>query len=378
MFGKRVTLFTLLGFAVRADISWLIIAVLVTWSLAEGFFPRYYQGLSRGMYWGMGAAGMLGLFTSIVVHELAHSLVARRYGLPIKGITLFIFGGVAEMDEEPPSARAEWLMAIAGPIVSLLLALGCSGLATVGKSSAWPEPVTGVLGYLGFINRIVAIFNLIPAFPLDGGRVLRAALWAWKGSLHRATRIASRLGKGCSLLLILYGVLTMLRGNVFGGMWMFLIGTFLGHAATMSYQQLLARQALEGEPVHRFMEPNPVTVPPTLTVEELVEGYIYTYHFKMFPVVDRGRLVGCVSTREVQQLPRQAWKQRTVADLLQPCSPTNTIGPHEDALKALATMNQTQTSRLMVVDAGRLVGVITLKDLLEFLALKVELEERGR
>ncbi|HEY7491688.1 MAG TPA: CBS domain-containing protein [Candidatus Tectomicrobia bacterium] len=269
-------------------------------------------------------------------------------------------------------------MAIAGPIVSLLLALGCSSLATLGQTSAWPEPVVGVLGYLGFINRVVAIFNLLPAFPLDGGRVLRAILWAWHGNLRRATRIASRLGVGFSLLLLLVGVLNMLRGNIIDGMWMFLIGMFLGNAAAMSYQQLVVRGALAGEPVRRFMAPNPVTVPPTPTVEELVEAYIYTYHFKMFPVVDHGKLVGCVSTREVQQVPRQAWKQQTVGDLLQPCSPANTIGPHDDALQALATMHQARASRLMVVEGDRLVGVITLKDLLEFLALKGELEEKAR
>jgi predicted transcriptional regulator len=190
--------------------------------------------------------------------------------------------------------------------------------------------------------------------------------------------MAARLGKGCSLLLILYGVLTMLRGNVFGGLWMCLIGTFLGHAATMSSQQLLARQALAGEPVRRFLAPNPVTVPPPLTIEEFVERYIATDHLQLFPVVDHGRLMGCVSIREVQQLPRQGWKQHTVGALLQPCSLTHTIGPYEDALQALATMHQTQTSRLMVADAGRFVGVITRKDLLDFLALKAELEGRKR
>lgn len=378
MFGKRITLFKLLGFAVRVDLSWTIIAVLITWSLAKGFFPVYYKDLSQTTYWYMGVAGALGLFVSIIVHELSHSLVARRYGMMMRGITLFIFGGVAEMEEEPPSAKAEFLMAIAGPLVSFGLAVGFSSMAELGKHIGWPVPVIGVWGYLGLMNRILAIFNLIPAFPLDGGRVLRAVLWRWKGNLKQATRTASRLGGLFSMALILLGFINILGGRVIGGLWMFLIGIFLADAATSSYRQLMTRQALEGEPVQRFMEPNPVTVSPTISVAQLVEEYIYTYHFKMFPVVDHGKLLGCVSTREVARIPRSEWEQYTVGNLIQPCSSTNTIGPRDDALKALASMSQTQNSRLMVVDGERLVGVIALKDLLNFLALKIELEEKAR
>ena len=275
MFGKRVPLFKLLGFEVRVDVSWIVIASLVTWSLAVGYFPMTDKGHSQAVYWWMGAAGMLGLFGSIIVHELAHSLVARRYGLPMNGITLFIFGGVAEMDDEPPSAKAEGLMAIAGPIVSIGLALGCTAIATYGQHRAWPEPVIGVVSYLGFINRLVAIFNLIPAFPLDGGRVLRSVLWAWKGNLRWATRMASRAGTSFSFLLMAWGIFTLISGDFIGGLWRLLIGMFLGDAASASYQQLMVRHALEGEPVHRFMQPNPITVPPTLTVQELVDAYVY-------------------------------------------------------------------------------------------------------
>ena len=377
MFGKRIPLFKLLGFEVRVDLSWVIIASLVTWSLAAGYFPMTYKDLSRATYWWMGAAGMLGLFGSIIVHELAHSLVARRYGLPMNGITLFIFGGVAEMDDEPPSAKAEGLMAIAGPIVSLGLALSCAALAAYGQSHAWPTPVIGVVRYLAFINRLVFLFNLIPAFPLDGGRVLRSVLWAWKGNLHWATRIASNLGRGFSFMLIAWGVLTLMSGNFIGGLWRILIGMFLSEAASASYQRMMIRQALEGESVQRFMQPNPVTVPPTLTIQELVDDYVYVYHFKMFPVVNRGQILGCISTRDIKTIQQHFWKQHMVQDILTPCSADNTIGSRVDALTALTKMNQTGLSRLMVIDDNRLVGVIALKDLLAFLALKVELEDRA-
>jgi Zn-dependent protease len=189
MFKHRITLFKLLGFEVRVDATWLFIAVLITWFLAVGYFPYKYRGLPSGAYWGMGIASGLGLFLSIVVHEFSHSLVARRYGLQMKGITLFIFGGVAEMGEEPRNAKTEFWMAIAGPITSILIGGVCHLVYRAG-GRAWSTPVAGVIAYLAWINWLLAAFNLIPAFPLDGGRVLRSALWRWKGNLGRSTRIA--------------------------------------------------------------------------------------------------------------------------------------------------------------------------------------------
>ena len=376
MFGQRIKLFKLLGFEVRIDWSWIIIAVLIVWSLSKGVFPSYYKNLSAQAYWWMGIIGAAGLFLSIIAHELSHSLVARKYGLPIKGITLFIFGGVAEMEDEPPSARAEFMMAIAGPLSSILIALVLYGIQAAGKQAGLAAPVTGVVGYLAMINGILAVFNLLPAFPLDGGRVLRSILWGVKKNLRWATYVSSRIGSGFGVLLIVLGVIQVFRGNFVGGMWWFLIGMFLQRAATMSYQQLVTRRALEGEPVRRFMKTDAVTVPPSISLEQLVEDYIYKYHFKMFPVVeDHDRLLGCVTTKQIKEIPREEWSRRTVADLASQCSPENTIEPQADAMKALSIMKQTGASRLMVVEAGRLAGIIALKDLLELLSLKVELEQ---
>ena len=376
MFGQRIKLFKLLGFEVRIDWSWIIIAVLIVWSLSKGVFPSYYKNLSAQAYWWMGIIGAAGLFLSIIAHELSHSLVARKYGLQMKGITLFIFGGVAEMEDEPPSARAEFMMAIAGPLSSILIALVLYGIQAAGKQAGLAAPVTGVVGYLAMINGILAVFNLLPAFPLDGGRVLRSILWGVKKNLRWATYVSSRIGSGFGVLLIVLGVIQVFRGNFVGGMWWFLIGMFLQRAATMSYQQLVTRRALEGEPVRRFMKTDAVTVPPSISLEQLVEDYIYKYHFKMFPVVeDHDRLLGCVTTKQIKEIPREEWSRRTVADLASQCSPENTIEPQADAMKALSIMKQTGASRLMVVEAGRLIGIIALKDLLELLSLKVELEQ---
>ncbi|MGH7545372.1 MAG: M50 family metallopeptidase [Gemmatimonadota bacterium] len=374
MFGRRFELFRLFGIAIRVDVSWFIIAILITWSLAQAF-PRFYSGLSPATYWGMAASGALGLFASILLHECSHALAARRFGVPIRGITLFIFGGVAEMEDEPQNPKAEFVVAIAGPIVSILIGLlGLFGWA-VARSAGWPTPIEGVLGYLGLINGVLVAFNLVPAFPLDGGRVLRSALWHWKGSLRWATRIASQIGSGFGFVLIGLGVFWVLRGDFIGGMWWFLIGLFLRNAAQMGYQQVLMRRALEGEVVRHFMKTDPVVISPDIPIARLVEDYVYRHHHKMFPVVDGDRLLGYVTTRDVKEVPREEWAQRMVRDIVEPATTENTVGPDADALRALATMSRTGASRLLVVEDGRLLGVLTLKDMLKFLALRVELGE---
>ena len=376
MFGRRIKLFKLFGFEVRIDLSWVIIAVLIVWSLAIGFFPFRYKNLSVQTYWLMGVAGAVGLFLSIIFHEIFHSLVARRFGIPMKGITLFIFGGVSEMGEEPTSAKAEFLMAIVGPLSSIAIALACYGIHILGVSNGWPESVDGVVQYLAYINGLLAVFNLLPAFPLDGGRALRAILWGVRKNLRWATRVSSAVGFGFGVLLILLGVSQFLTGNVIGGIWLFLIGMYLQSAARASYQQILIRRALEGEPVRRFMKTDPVTVSPSISIRQLVEDYIYKYHFQMFPVVkDSDKLVGCITSKELKEIPREEWGQKTVGEVATKCSPGNTIEPQADAMQALSTMARTGSGRLMVIEENRLVGVITLKDMLKFLSLKLELEK---
>ncbi|MBD3181570.1 CBS domain-containing protein [Candidatus Poribacteria bacterium] len=376
MFGKKIKLFNLFGFEVKIHLSWFIIAFLVTWSLAAGLFPSYYEGLSTSTYWIMGILGAVGLFASIIFHELWHSLVARRFGMPMHGITLFIFGGVAEMEDEPPSAKAEFYMAIAGPVTSIIVGVIFYVIYILGDIGGWPTAATGVFSYLGFINFILAGFNLLPAFPLDGGRVLRSALWKWKDNLSWATRIASRIGSGFGVVLIIFGIFGFVRGSFIGGIWWVLIGFFLRNASQTSYQRVLMRRALEGESIKRFMESDPVTAPPSISVDELVQNYIYKYHFKMFPVLEDEKLVGCVTTRKVKGIPQEEWNVRTVKEITEECSDDNTISPEADAMDALSTMNKTQNSRLMVTEDGQLVGIISLKDMLKFLSLKLDLEQQ--
>ncbi|RJP44108.1 MAG: CBS domain-containing protein [Desulfobacteraceae bacterium] len=374
MFGKQLRIFQLMGFEVKIDLSWIIIALLVTWSLSVGYFPQKYLNYSTQTYWLMGLAGAAGLFMSIIAHEMAHSVIARGYGIPIRGITLFLFGGVAEMEEEPKGAKDEFVMAVMGPISSGLIAAACYGLFLLGRHVGWPYAVGGVVLYLAMINGLLAVFNLVPAFPLDGGRMLRAALWQIKGNLKWATRVSAGIGFGFGLFLIIYGVFHFITGHFIVGMWWFLIGMFLKNAAEASYQQLITLRTLEGEPLRRFMNTSPVTVPPDLTIDRLVEDYIYTYHHKFFPVVADGRLTGCIATRRIKEIPRDQWPATTVADVAETCNPDNTIGPDADATEALSKMRRTNSGRLMVADHDRLLGIVSLKDMMAFLSLKIELE----
>ncbi|MFP4215448.1 MAG: site-2 protease family protein [Phycisphaerae bacterium] len=381
MFGKSIHLFTLFGFEVRIDLSWLIILVIVVWSLSAGVFPQQYPTdefpqLGSWAYFGMGLAAAVGLFGSIVFHEMWHSLIARRFGLPMEGITLFLFGGVAQMDEEPPSPAAEFYMAIAGPIASVVVAGVCLGLWQWGQAAGWPVAVRGVLMWLGIINTALVVFNLIPGFPLDGGRVLRSILWKVWGDLRRATRAASRVGAGFGMVLIGLGIVELLiGGNVIGAVWWILIGMFIRGAAKQGYQQVILRQLLHGDPVSKYMNPDPVTVSADTSLRQLVEDYVYHYHHKMYPVVNDGELVGCVTTRDVAEIPRGEWDDQLVEYIASDCSEQNTISPDADAMDALTQMSGSKASRLMVTSDGKIEGIISLKDLTQLLALRLELDQ---
>lgn len=374
MFGRQVTLFEILGFKIQLDFSWLLLAFLITWSLATGYFPAYYLGLNASAYWWMGVAGALGLFGSLVFHELAHSIVARRYGMSIRSITLFIFGGVAQMEKEPPSPKAEFLMAIAGPVSSFGLSAACYLMFEIGYRVGLPISPLAVIAYLALANSILAVFNLVPAFPLDGGRVFRAALWSWKKDLRRATHSASLVGSFFGIFLVLLGIFHVFTGSFMIGVWWFVMGLFLRSAAGASYYQVVARTTLEGEPIRRFMTVHPVTVPPELPLNLLVEEHFYRSLHDMYPVLQNSRLIGCIKANQVAGIPREQWTHLTVGDVLTPCTDENTIDVETDAVTTLSIMNQTGNSRLLVMEGDRLVGIVTLKDLLRLLALKLNLQ----
>lgn len=375
MFGKRLNLCTFAGIRIGVDISWIFIAILLSWTLAAGYFPYLYPGLSPQVYWTMGVLGMLGLFVCILLHELGHALVAKHYKLPISQITLFIFGGVAEIKKEPTSPKVEFLMAIAGPLVSILLVVLLATLTYLGIHAHWPIVIVGVAKYLAMINAVIVIFNLIPAFPLDGGRIFRALLWWWKKDFSWATRIASRLGSGFGYLLIFLGIFSTLTGNFITGMWFIILGWFLSRAASGSRSQLALGKQLEHETVGRLMTKNPITVPPDISISDFIEDYVYTSHHHLYPVVSKSTLLGTISLTEVKSLPKKAWKSTLVQDLMTPRSALRTVSPHTTALQALHLMQQNETSTLLVVDSNRLVGILTAPSLFKLLSIHLELNQ---
>ncbi len=378
MFGKGLTIFRLAGFDIRLDPSWFFLALLLTWTLAVGYFPFALPGLSGQTYWLMGLIGAFGLFASIVVHELAHAVVARKRGMKMGGITLFLFGGVSEMHEEPPDPKTEAQMALAGPFVTLMVVLLFLLVTGVGIALVWPAPLLTVTTYLAVINALLFVFNLVPAFPLDGGRALRAALWKWKGNLAWATRVASRVGVWFGIALILLGILSMIGGNFMGGLWWVLIGLFLQGAANRANEDMAMRQELEHEPVRRFMRQDPVSVPPHISLNHLIEEYFYRHYHKTYPVVEpTGKLLGCVRLDQVKSIPREEWDRHEVEEVVQPCSEDNTIPPDTDAYTALNKLQQTGGRSLMVVEAGtQLVGVVALRDLIQFFQVRKELQQK--
>ncbi|WP_422025234.1 site-2 protease family protein [Pyruvatibacter mobilis] len=370
MFGKNLTLGRILGIEIRINVSWLFIAMLLSWALARGYFPAVHEGLQQIDYWSMGIVAVVGLFLSILLHELAHSVVAKAFGQDIKSITLWMLGGMAEMRDEPPSPRAEFLMAIAGPAASFVLA-GLFHAIGAALAEDGSMALAGIVAtYLGKLNLILAIFNLVPAFPLDGGRVARAALWAWTGDFTRATATAARMGSLFGLGLILLGVFALLAGGDLSGLWLVILGLFIRFAADASQARAETQHALEGEPLRRVMVPDPVVVAPDLTVAALIDGYIYRHAFEFFPVVEAGRLVGSVSLHEVRTVPPHARETTRVADILRPMTRDCVIDADASAAEALAHMQGTKRTLLMVVDGPRLVGVIALRDIMRLVSLK--------
>lgn len=278
------------------------------------------------------------------------------------------------MEDEPESPKVEFLMAIAGPISSYALATGFFIASILAGAGDDPSPPGALLGYLAMINAMLATFNLVPAFPLDGGRVLRAALWHWKGNMRWATRHASRIGSAFGLGFAALGVLNVLQGDIAGGLWIAVIGLFLNRAAGSSYTQLRTRQALEGQPVLRFMTRDPVIVPPYISLRELANDYVYVYGHDTFPVVDGNRLLGAVSLRQIKPVPQSQWQDTQVRAIMSPCSQDNMIDANADAVLAISRMQRSGNGRLLVTNAGKLEGIVAVKDILRLLALKLDLE----
>ena len=373
MIGRGIRLGAILGIPIRIDYSWTVIAVLLTAGMAVGLgqsFP-YLGFLSRLL---LGLSACLLLFASVLAHELSHAIIALRHDVGIRSITLFIFGGAAEMLEEPRSAHAEFSIAIAGPIMSGALA-GLFGAFYAMGLGLVPPPFMDVMLRLAVWNVILVAFNIVPGFPLDGGRVLRAALWGIWGQLAPATRVASAVGSFLGALVMFLGLMfVFVFGNLIGGIWFFIIGMFLRHAARSSYRQVLVRQALEGVKARDLMTSDVPCVPPGMTLEAVVDEVILPRGVVEVPVVDRGLLVGMLSFQSFRGKGSAALESLTASDVMTRDFLEETISPDEDAFKVLARLGS-DDHRLAVVSGGVLAGIVSREDALRRLSLILELRE---
>jgi Zn-dependent protease/CBS domain-containing protein len=366
------------GFEIRIDFSWFIIFALILWSFAFGVFPASFPGLGAGAYIGMGVAATLLFFASLLAHEISHSLVARTKGVPVEGITLFIFGGMARTRLEAEEPGDEFLIAVVGPVSSIVIGALFGLLWWVGSRAGWSPAVTGVAAYLGVLNVALALFNLLPGFPLDGGRLFRSVVWKVTGDVTRATRIASTGGRWLGYALVGLGILQAFRGNVLGGLWLVFIGWFLRNAAIASYEQHLVRMVLEGVRAADTMTRNPETVEPDLTVQQLVDDYFLRRRYQAFPVAEDGRPVGIVTLHQVKELPREEWSLRTVRSIMAAAEDGLTVRPEEPMTRVLEKMEGSSVRRVLVTRDGRLEGIITAADVAAWLDRVRQLQEGGR
>ena len=366
--------FRLLGVEINVHFSWLILALLIAWSLASGAFPQLYAGLPGSTYLAMAVVAVVGLAVSIVLHELAHALVGRAFGISIRRITLFLFGGVAEMENDPKAPRAELLMALAGPAVSVLLGLAFALVASILSTQGAAAEAVGVFGYLATLNILLAVFNLAPAYPLDGGRVLRALIWMITGKPDRATRIAARSGQVFAVVLMMAGLAFALTGGLTGGLWWILIGLFLYAAAAGALRDLTARRLLRGHRIRELMTRRLETAPADMTLDAFVNYRLYASHHGLYPVVEMDRLVGVLEPTDILKTPRETWARTTLGEICGPLDETSTATPDEDVFAVLERMRGQGRTRMLVLERGALAGMVTMADLMERLALAMAFE----
>ncbi|MBI4503618.1 MAG: site-2 protease family protein [Gemmatimonadetes bacterium] len=355
------------GLEVRVDYSWFLIFFLILWSLTMGVFPADYPGKPAGTYVAMGIVATLLFFASLLAHEISHSIVARRRGIPVEGITLFIFGGMAHTRMEAEEPADEFIIAGVGPLSSLLIALLFGVLGAVGNRLGWSPAATIVTRYLAYINVALAVFNLLPGFPLDGGRLFRAAVWKYTGDLTKATRYATNGGKLLGYALMAVGFLQMFMLRNFGGLWFVFIGWFVRTAAEASFAQHRLLRSLEGIRARDVMSSPPETVSPDLSVQQFVDEHILRGRHRAYPVVEDDHPVGLITLEQVKAVPRGEWGSRTIRDAMAPLDGVAVAERQEKMTEILQKLARSTGGRVLVVSNGHVEGLITRSDLARWL-----------
>lgn len=369
-----------LGFEIRIDYSWFLLFFLVVWTLSSAEFPRRLPGGGVVLYYGMGTVAALLVFLSVLLHELSHSTVARARGLEVEGITLFIFGGVAQTRMEARTAADEFLLTAAGPLASVVLGAFFYAAYLAADFAGLGSPVEVVAQTLAVVNVALAVFNMIPGFPLDGGRIFRSAVWHFTGDVEKATRWATRGGQAFGYLLVGLGLVFLWQGYLINGMWAGFIGWFLSHAASSSWRQFSARRLLSHVPVERVMTSDPVTVRPGARVAEVVESLFLRHPYSAYPVVARdGFVVGLLTLDDVAEVPAAERDATPVSAAMTAIDDVPTAGPEETLDDVLTRLAGADVSRLLVVREGELVGLVTMNEVAGWIerARKLGLDEDG-
>ncbi len=360
----NIPLGRILGIQIDLDYSWFVIFALLTWMLAGSYFPAEFKDWPPFLYWVMGALTAIMFFVSVLLHELGHSVVALRYKIPVRSITLFLFGGVAEIGAEPPSAISEFFIACAGPLVSLILAVL---FYTVQPLASGIEPLLGLTKYLAYINLALALFNLIPGYPLDGGRVFRAIVWAITGNMRRATLIAANTGRFFAFLFILAGVWQIMNGGLTGGLWIAFIGWFLDNAASAQLQQVEVRDLLAGHKVSEVMSTHCASVPANLTLQDLVDEHILGSGQHCF-LVNRGDdTVGLITLQRIKEVPRPEWETTRAGEVMLPLEQSMSIDPDTGLWTALEKLDRDGVNQLPVIRDRHVIGMLGREDVISFL-----------
>lgn len=367
-----INLVRIRGIEVGLHYSWFIVLIAFTLLLAEGQYPDLYPDWSRTEYFVVALASVLLLFLSVLLHEFGHAIVAQHRGVPVRSITLFIFGGVAGLARDTDDSGDEFLIAIAGPIVSVALAGLFGGLWFLFHETS--EQVGALLGYLAYINLALVVFNMIPGFPLDGGRVLRAIVWRATNDMRRATRIAASIGTGIGLLFVFGGIFLVITGALLNGLWLIIIGWFLQNAADQSRVAVEQEYAFRHVTVSDLMNSVPVIVGPNVTLAELAEEYILRRNARGLPVVDDGRMIGLVTVTDLKEVPRDRWDATTVREVMTPREQLHTVAPDGSINDVLKLMTEHEFHQVPVVSNGRLVGILTRFELVRYMQTRQEIE----
>src|SRR5216684_9122415 len=356
------------GIDIYIHVSWIIILVLLTVSLAIGWFPQLYPGQSTATYWIVSLIAALLLFVSVLLHELAHSLVARRRGLPVKNITLFIFGGVSNIEQEPKDPGIEFQVAVVGPLTSILIGVVCLLLQLPLRGTN--SPLEEILYYLAVTNILLGVFNLIPAFPLDGGRVLRSIIWRISGSMRQATRVASITGQVIAYLFIFGGIWLFFTGYILNGIWLGFIGWFLLSSAQSANSQAMLASVFRGVTVGEVMNPKPATVPADISLQQLIDAYFLPGALRYALVMQADQLVGLITLSDIRHIPREQWGQVPVSTAMIPLSRLHVVTPQQSLSEVLPLMAGRDVNQLPVVQNDALVGIVSRDAIVHYLEIR--------